>query len=157
MQTALLVLLVLFAASSVGGTRNPPTTPPPSPVVVHYHSAPEAVRVRRDSFGPATDLGHARPLALPFRQVGTLTAEAPGGKRHILPLFSREAPARRGRYNMYTLTNDRNSVQVPVSYKKRNCMEELGCEEVFENEEMHVPAFGSFPFSVSLTPNNMMY
>jgi hypothetical protein len=82
-----------------------------------------------------------------YQQVGLLTAE--GGTdnsasptRTILPLFGRSVDSARNRWNYYTRTDGMNPVQVPVQFKRRNCDDDNGCEEVNDGEAISVPALG---------------
>lgn len=82
-----------------------------------------------------------------FQQIGVLTA--PGGTetsasptRTVLPLFGRQATTNRDRWNYYTRTDGINPVQVPIQYKRRNCDDDLGCEEITDGESISVPVLG---------------
>ncbi len=82
-----------------------------------------------------------------FQQIGVLTA--PGGTetsasptRTVLPLFGRQAVTNRDRWNYYTRTDGINPVQVPIQYKRRNCDDDLGCEEIMDGESISVPVLG---------------
>lgn len=81
-----------------------------------------------------------------FQQIGLLTA--PGGSatsgsttRTILPLFGRNID-NRNRWNYYTRTDGINPVQVPVQFKRRNCDDDVGCEEVTDGDSVGVPILG---------------
>jgi hypothetical protein len=81
-----------------------------------------------------------------FQQIGVLTA--PGGSatsgspnRTILPLFGRSID-NRNRWNYYTRTDGINPVQVPIQFKRRNCDDDLGCEEITEGDSVGVPVMG---------------
>ncbi len=81
-----------------------------------------------------------------FQQIGVLTA--PGGSatsgspnRTILPLFGRNID-NRNRWNYYTRTDGMNPVQVPVQFKRRNCDDDLGCEEITDGDSVGVPVMG---------------
>jgi len=82
-----------------------------------------------------------------FQQVGVLAA--PGGtatsatpNRTLLPLFGRKVAVARDRYNYYTRSDGINPIQVPVSYKNRNCEDDNGCDEIFSGETISVPLLG---------------
>lgn len=102
------------------------------------------------SLGPAFSVGPAYPASSPFMQVGSIMADAGAQGRQILPLFGRPVPHRRGRWNYYTQTDTFNPVQVSVSNNCRDCMAEMGCEELFGGESISVGAYGPYPFAVSL-------
>ena len=82
-----------------------------------------------------------------YQQVGVLTT--PGGTdnsgtptRTILPLFGRAVDAARNKWNYYTRTDGMNPVQVPVQFKRRNCDDDYGCDEVIDGDNVGVPVMG---------------
>jgi len=82
-----------------------------------------------------------------FQQVGVLTA--PGGTetsasptRTVLPLFGRRTVYSRDKWNYYTRTDGINPVQVPVQFKRRNCDDDTGCDEVLEGDSVGCPVLG---------------
>jgi hypothetical protein len=82
-----------------------------------------------------------------FQQLGVLTS--PGGTetsatptRTILPLFGRKLATNRDRWNYYTRTDGINPVQVPLQFKRRNCDDDLGCEEINDGDSIGVPIMG---------------
>ena len=103
------------------------------------------VRVRNSTPGPPM-----HPFAIaagePFAQVGivySLEADA----RH--PLFAREAPYRRNRYQYYVST-DNSSIQISARSKGRDCGEELGCDELYTDDKISVPELGDTEFTVKI-------
>jgi len=89
-----------------------------------------------------------------FQQIGVLTT--PGGtetsatpNRTILPLFGRAIDSARNRWNYYTRTDGINPVQVPVQFKRQNCEDDTGCDEVINGDSVGVPIMGqSFTASI---------
>lgn len=82
-----------------------------------------------------------------FQQIGVLTA--PGGSetsaspnRTILPLFGRNIDGNRSRWNYYTRTDGINPIQLPIQYKRRNCDDDNGCDEIMEGDSIGVPVLG---------------
>jgi hypothetical protein len=82
-----------------------------------------------------------------YQQIGVLTT--PGGTdnsgtptRTILPLFGRAIDAARNKWNYYTRTDGMNPVQVPVQFKRRNCDDDVGCDEVIDGDNVGVPIMG---------------
>ena len=82
-----------------------------------------------------------------FQQVGVLAA--PGGtatsatpNRTLLPLFGRKVAIGRDRYNYYTRSDGINPLQVPVSFKNRNCEDDNGCDEISNGDNVGVPLLG---------------
>jgi hypothetical protein len=88
-----------------------------------------------------------RDIPAQYQQVGVLTTA--GGTstsgsptRTILPLFGRTVDSARNRWNYYTRTDGMNPVQVPIQYKRRNCDDDNGCEEVSDGDDVGVPIMG---------------
>ena len=82
-----------------------------------------------------------------FQQIGLLTTA--GGSqtsasptRTILPLFGRKLITNRDRWNYYTRTDGTNPVQVPIQFKRRNCDDDIGCEEIMDGDSIGVPVLG---------------
>ena len=73
----------------------------------------------------------------PYQQMGTFTAD---GK--ILPLYGRRTAPRSDRFNYYTRTDTYNPVQIPLHFKRRDCQDMVGCEQIFSGDEVTVPATG---------------
>lgn len=78
-------------------------------------------------------------------QVGTLSCDG-----RILPLFSSEHPTRRSRFNYHTLTDSNIPLRIAVKYKGRDCLNELGCEEIYDQETVQIPALGTDDWAVTL-------
>jgi hypothetical protein len=72
-----------------------------------------------------------------FQSVGIMTL--PDGK--VLPLYGRRTATSTDRWNYYTRTDTYNPVPIPVSYKRRDCMEDTGCEELMNGEQ--ITTFGN--------------
>jgi len=82
-----------------------------------------------------------------YQQVGLLVA--PGGsplsgngERTLVPLYGRRTMASRNKWNYYMRTDGLNPVQVPIKYKNRECDDDNGCDEIFNGDEISVPAQG---------------
>lgn len=82
-----------------------------------------------------------------FQQIGVLAA--PGGtatsatpNRTLLPLFGRKVAIGRDRFNYYTRSDGINPLQVPVSFKNRNCEDDNGCDEISNGDTVGVPLLG---------------
>ena len=151
----LLVLVVLVALGSAVyfGVLNRPATGSqelgPKIYVVNTPQPPPPVDL---GLGPGVRRGPmtlaTRPGGDRYQQVGILTGA--GGSsgsaapdRTILPLFGRELDSRRGKWSYFTRTDGNNPVQVPVRYKNRVCDDEMvGCDEVSNDDQVHVPSLG---------------
>jgi hypothetical protein len=56
----------------------------------------------------------------------------------LLPLYGRRTAARSDRFQYYTRTDTYNPVQLPVSYKRRDCQDDVGCDELMSGESVNV-------------------
>lgn len=74
-----------------------------------------------------------------FQSVGVMTT--PDGQ--VLPLYGRRTATSTDRWNYYTRTDTYNPVPIPVSYKKRDCMDDVGCEELMDGEAVKNFATGT--------------
>lgn len=68
-----------------------------------------------------------------MQQMGVLVGEG-----ETLPLYGKEVRGRRDRYHYYTTTGGENLYPLPVRYNTRDCMEDIGCEEIYGNETVSV-------------------
>ena len=69
-----------------------------------------------------------------MQQMGVLM----GPGQETLPLYGKEVTGRRDRYHYYTTTGGENLYPIPVSHDTRDCMEDIGCEELYGNESVSV-------------------
>jgi hypothetical protein len=72
-----------------------------------------------------------------YQQVGAINS---GDK--ILPLFGRPRWPGASRWNYYTSTDSFQSVKLPVNFKNRNCLDDIGCDEVYDGDAVGIPQFG---------------
>ena len=57
------------------------------------------------------------------------------------PLWGLRSATRNQRWHYYTTkdpNNPKSTVQLPISYSGRDCMEELGCDEIYEDENVSI-------------------
>jgi hypothetical protein len=73
-----------------------------------------------------------------FRQIGTLYN---GGK--VLPLYGRPTYTSSSKWNYYAVTNDHIHIQVPLEINNVDCMSQNGCKELYEDDKVFIPEFGS--------------
>lgn len=111
-----------------------------------YTRAPEPLRV----WQTAPDLRGAMipPGAVPinvstrglpqaYQQMGIIKSG-----EQLLPLYGRQTAYRSDRYNYYTRTDTYNPIQLPVRFQRRDCMDSIGCEELFGGENVSVSGIG---------------
>jgi len=74
----------------------------------------------------------------PYQQMGILD----GGDGKLLPLYGRRVAARSDYFNYYTRTDTYNPVAVPVRFKKRDCQDSIGCQEVSNGDDVDISITG---------------
>ena len=67
------------------------------------------------------------------QQVGVLV-----GDDETLPIYSREVRGRRDRYHYYTVTPGNQQYSLPITMGDRDCMDDMGCQEMYGNEAVSV-------------------
>jgi hypothetical protein len=73
-----------------------------------------------------------------YQSMGIITME----DGQVLPLFGRRTMPRADRFQYYTRTDTYNPVQLPIQSNKRDCTDDIGCEELFNGESITVTATG---------------
>jgi hypothetical protein len=73
-----------------------------------------------------------------YQQMGVIL----GGDGKPLPLYGRRTAPRSDRFNYYTRTDSYNPVALPVLFKKRDCQDGVGCDEVMSGDEVKIGATG---------------
>jgi hypothetical protein len=74
-----------------------------------------------------------------YQSVGLLTT----GDGKLLPLYGRRVASRSDRFNYYTRTDTYNPVPLPINYKRRDCQDSVGCDELFNGDEVVVSPLGA--------------
>lgn len=69
-----------------------------------------------------------------IQQMGVLI----GDNNETLPLYGKEVRGRRDRYHYYTATSGDQIYPLPVSMGDRDCMDDIGCQEIYGNESVSV-------------------
>ena len=152
---ALAIGIYLFSGSSTKETII--YTPPPQPAAAapvavqiaavsegddRYMRAPKPERhwmtttelpSREDIYGKLPRLP-TRGLPETYQSMGVLTTD--DGK--VLPIYGRRTASRSDRFQYYTRTDTYNPVQLPLRYKRRDCVDDIGCEELFDGDSVTV-------------------
>jgi hypothetical protein len=61
-----------------------------------------------------------------------------GSDGKALPLYGRRTAPRSDRFNYYTRTDTYNPVPLPIQFKKRDCQDGVGCDEVMNGDEVKI-------------------
>ena len=73
-----------------------------------------------------------------YQSMGVVTTHS----GEILPLYGRRVASRSDRFNYYTRTDTNNPVSLPINYKKRDCQDDVGCDELFDGENIRINPTG---------------
>jgi len=122
---------------------SPPTIIPISAGDSRYDRAPQPLRdwMGRPEFPPRGGIASI-PINIPtqglpesFQSVGIINVG-----EQVLPLYGRRTTGGSDRWNYYTRTDTYNPVPVPVNFQKRNCMDDVGCQEIMSGENVKINA-----------------
>ena len=102
----------------------PVMMPPPRPV--------RTQEIRREPEFRGPPIKRYKPGHM--QQMGILVNE--GGE--TLPLYGKEVRGRRDRYHYYTTTGGENLYPIPVSHDGRDCIDDIGCQELYGNEAVNM-------------------
>ena len=75
-----------------------------------------------------------RGLPEAYQSMGIVTT--PSGE--LLPLYGRRVASRSDRFNYYTRTDTNNPIPLPINYKRRDCQDDVGCDELFDGEHIEI-------------------
>jgi hypothetical protein len=68
-----------------------------------------------------------------FQSMGVITVDD-----KVLPLYGRRTLSGSDRWNYYTRTDTYNPVPLPVQFKRRDCMDNVGCDEIMSGESVSI-------------------
>lgn len=122
----LLILVIVYLVYRLTNSTIPVVTPP-QVVVQPFMGRPE----RREPEFRNAPYKQYKPRT--FQQMGVLL-----GDGEVLPLYGRESPGYRDRYQYYTTTPGEQIYPLPITQGDRECTEDIGCPEFYGNEEVSV-------------------
>jgi len=73
-----------------------------------------------------------------YQSMGVLKTDS----GQMLPLYGRRTSSRSDRFQYYTRTDSFNPVQLPLEYRRHNCQDDVGCEELYDGEKLKIGATG---------------
>lgn len=130
------------------GPPFPPMFIPPGPPMAledRYSRAPQPLRnwLNPPEFPPRGGIASI-PINIPtqglpeqFGTVGVLEVDG-----DVWPLYGRRTGNSSDRWNYYTRNNTYNPVPLPIKYQRRDCMDDVGCQELFNGEQIRVDVLG---------------
>lgn len=90
-----------------------------------------------------------------YRQLGLLTPTSgdPNGK--ILPLMGRPLFVSRDKWQYYTMSEQRNSIKLPIISKGRSATTEYGIDKLYEGDTVYVEGYNE-PFKITIYDNEVI-
>jgi len=141
----LTIALVIFVAMIVYQLRNPIIIKEQVPVSVPIE-VPVQIPVEKEYRNPP--IKEYKPGYV--QQMGVLV----GSDEETLPLYGKEVRGRRDQYHYYTTTPGDQIYSLPVTIDNRDCMDDIGCRELYGNETVSVIGqTGSFQAKLYRTDN----
>ena len=71
-----------------------------------------------------------------YRQLGIMTATNSKGK--IIPLMGRPLFTNRDKWQYYTISDQNNSIKLPVSRGGKSCTNEYGCDKLYNGDTVYI-------------------
>lgn len=106
-----------------------------------YSRAPKPLRnwlnpVENPIEGSITNIPVIATRGLPesYQSMGVIQTSS----GELLPLYGRRCASRSDRFNYYTRTDTNNPIPLPIQYKRRDCQDDVGCDELFDNETVEI-------------------
>lgn len=87
-----------------------------------------------------------------YRQVGILTSQ--NSKEQILALMGRPLITNRDQWQYYTMS-ERNNIKLPVSVKGKSCMNQYGCDKIYDGDTVYVEGYGNI-FRATIYDNDVL-
>lgn len=87
-----------------------------------------------------------------FSQVGIATNEG-SDSNIILPLIGKKLLPSRNSWQYYCMSDQNNSIRLPVSFNGKNCMDEYGCDELYNNDTIYIDGYNDL-FKITIYEHN---
>jgi len=89
-----------------------------------------------------------------YRQVGILTRV--NGAETILSLMGRPLFPSQDKWQFYTMSDKNQSVKLPVTYKRRSCTSDQGCDNIYNGDTVYVEGYND-AFKATIYDTAMQY
>ncbi len=116
---------------------------------------PEIVPVRRGVV-PINVSTNPGAVDTNYRQMGILTPIHNNSKKDkILPLMGRPLLVNRDKWQYYTMSDQNNSVKLPIIHKGRSCTNEYGCDQLYNGDRVFVEGYNQ-AFKITIYENDVI-
>lgn len=86
-----------------------------------------------------------------YRQLGIMTASNSKGK--IIPLMGRPLFTNRDKWQYYTMSDQNNSIKLPVSRAGKSCTNEYGCDKLYTGDTVYIEGINE-PYRITVYDND---
>jgi hypothetical protein len=86
-----------------------------------------------------------------YRQLGIMTSTNSKGK--IIPLMGRPLFTNRDKWQYYTISDQNNSIKLPVSRNGRSCTNEYGCDKLYNGDTVYIEGINE-PYKITVYDND---
>lgn len=93
-----------------------------------------------------------RGEASPFQQIGVLIENDATSDSKKLPLYGSKLHSGSSNWKYYTSSDGYHNVKLPIVKNSKNCLDNYGCREVYDNDDVSIKGYNSKTFKVSLYP-----
>ena len=116
---------------------------------------PEIVPIRRGMV-PINVSTNPGAVDTNYRQMGILTPLHNNSKKDkILPLMVRPLLVNRDKWQYYTMSDQNNSVKLPIIHKGRSCTNEYGCDQLYNGDRVYVEGYNQ-AFKITIYENDVI-
>jgi len=116
---------------------------------------PEVVPIRPGTIpiNVSTNLG---AVDTNYRQMGILTPLHNNSKKDkIIPLMGRPLLVNRDKWQYYTMSDQNNSVKLPIIHNGRSCTNEYGCDQLYNGDRVYVEGYNQ-AFKITIYENDVI-
>lgn len=126
-------------------SHTPSVQPIPIPTENKYARAPQPLRdwMAPPEFPPRGGIASI-PINIPtqglpesFHTIGVVNVDG-----DPWPIYGRRTGGSSDRWNYYTRNNTYNPVPLPIRSKRRDCMDQVGCQEIFSGDQVEIGVLG---------------
>ena len=90
-----------------------------------------------------------------YRQLGMMTPLSGESKDKILPLMGRPVFVSRDKWQYYTMSDQNNSIKLPISRNGRSCTTEYGVDKLYNGDTVYVEGYNQ-AFKITIYDNDVI-
>ena len=90
-----------------------------------------------------------------YRQLGIMTPLNGNSTDKILPLMGRPLFVSRDKWQYYTMSDQNNSIKLPISRNGKSCMTEYGVDKLYNGDTVYVEGYNQ-AFKITIYENDVV-